>query len=355
VDVWKLLTCWSGTCSTTTPPPPVLTPATASLSLVSNLSSVGSQNYAFLTATATANDGVTTPVGVVQFSAGNTSLGALTLVGSAGISTTTLVLPGNELPADSTTVTATYDGSSTSAPVTSSVFLSRAVSSSSNGGAVIQGLADGASFLQKFSPGMILSVFGASLSPAGTAESAGSVPLPVTMAGVAATVNGVEAPLYYVSPTQLNIQVPWQTALGPATLTIDNNGQISSQTFNVTSASPGIFTDQNKNIVCGCSAVQGQITTLYLAGAGPVSPAIATGSAPALKTPVGSLPAPQNAAVEIGPQKVQATIQFIGIPYGLVGVTQINFQVPSGMTGLQPVIVNVDGVLSAAAYVNVTN
>jgi uncharacterized protein (TIGR03437 family) len=353
-DAWRLLTCWSGTCAAGTPAPPP-TPATASLSLVSNLSSVGLQNYAFLTATVIANDGVTTPEGIVTFSAGTTSLGAPTLVGSAGISTATLVVQGDALPSDSTMVTATYEGSSTTAPVTSSVFLSRAVNSNSNGGPEIpsNGLTDGASFLQKFSPGMIMSVFGAALSPAGTAESASSVPLPVTMAGVAATVNGVEAPLYYVSPTQLNIQVPWQTAEGPSTLTVNNNGQVASQSFNVTSASPGIFTDQNKNIACGCTAVQGQITTLYLAGAGAVTPAIATGSAPATSTPMASLPAPQDTTITVA--GVQAATSFIGIPYGLVGVTQINFQIPSGMTGRQPVVVSVNGVLSATAYVNVTN
>jgi uncharacterized protein (TIGR03437 family) len=353
VDAWMLLTCWSGACAAGTPPPPVLTPATASLSLVSNVSSVGLQNQAFLTATAIANDGVTTPVGIVTFSAGTTSLGAPTLVGSAGVSTATLVVEGNELPSDSTTITATYDGSSTTAPVTSSVLLSRAVSSSSGGGPEIpsNGLLDGASFLPRFSPGMIMAVFGATLSPSPMAAS--SLPLPVTMAGVAATVNGVEAPLYYVSPTQLNIQVPWQTALGPATLTINNNGQVAAQSFNVTAASPGIFTDQNRNIVCGCTAVQGQIATLYLAGAGAVTPAIATGSAPATSTSLLDLPAPASTTLTVA--GVEAATSFIGIPFGLVGVTQINFQVPSGMTGRQPVVVSVNGVLSAQAYVNITN
>ena len=356
VDVWKLLTCWSGTCSATTQ-----TPATASLSLISNLSSVGPQDTAFLTATATANDGVSTPVGVVQFSAGATSLGAVTLVGSAGISTATLTVAGGTLPSGSTTVTATYNGNSTSAPVTSSVLLSRAVSSSSNGAPVISsnGLTDGASFLQKFSPGMIMSVFGATLSPAGTAESASSVPLPITMAGVSATVNGVEAPLYYVSPTQLNIQVPWQTPVNAlATLTINNNGQVASQTFQTGPASPGIFTDGNKNIVPNNTAAHGQITTLYLAGAGAVTPAIATGSAPVTSTPLSSLPAPQNTTITVAGVQAATICSscFIGIPYGLVGVTQINFQIPSGIpTGLQPVVVSVNGVLSAAAYMNVTN
>ena len=54
--------------------------------------------------------------------------------------------------------------------------------------------------------------------------------------------NGVEAPLYYVSPTQLNIQIPYQTAANSsATLTINNNGQITSPKFQTAAASPGIF------------------------------------------------------------------------------------------------------------------
>jgi uncharacterized protein (TIGR03437 family) len=48
-------------------------------------------------------------------------------------------------------------------------------------------------------------------------------------------------------------------------------------------------------------------------------------------------------------------IDFIGIPSGLVGVTQINYTVPSGIsTGVQPVVVTVGGAASPAASLNVT-
>jgi uncharacterized protein (TIGR03437 family) len=47
---------------------------------------------------------------------------------------------------------------------------------------------------------------------------------------------------------------------------------------------------------------------------------------------------------------------FAGIPATLVGVTQINFQVPAGApVGLQQVVVVTNGVTSAPAYINVTN
>lgn len=360
VDAWKLMTCWSGTCSSVAPP---VLPITATLSLVSNLSSVGPLDYAFLTATATALDGVTTPVGQVTFSAGTNSLGPVTLVGSAGISTATYILGGGQLPLGSTTVTATYGGNSSSAPVTSSLLLSRAVTSSSKGTPAIpsNGLTDGAAFQQKYSPGMVMSVFGASLSPPGTAEGASSVPLPLTMAGVSATVNGVAAPLYYVSPAQLNIQVPWQTAANsPATVAINNNGQIAYQTFYAGPASPGIFTDQTNTIVPNATVVTGQTTTLFMAGAGAVTPAIATGSAPSSSTPLKNLPAPQSTiTVTVNGVPASTTCSnscFVGIPYFLVGVTQINFQVPSGIpAGRWPVVVTVDGLPSPPAFLNVSN
>jgi uncharacterized protein (TIGR03437 family) len=357
VDVWQLLTCMKGSCGATTIPP-------VSISLVTNLNALGPNDSAILTATVTANDGIT-PVGVVQLTAGTTSLGAITLVGSAGVATASVVVTYSELPSGSATVTASYAGGSTTTPIMQSVSLARAVNSSSNGTPVINGLVDGASFKQTYSPGMILSVFGSSLSP--PCESlvlctAHTLPLPVSMAGVAATVNGVAAPLYYVSPTQLNIQIPWQTTVGAAVLTVNNSGQQASfPPFNVTAASPGIFTDTTGRVVPYGSPAPGDTATLFLAGPGAVTPAVATGTAPAVGTPLSSLPAPANVVVTVRGVQASTTCSascFVGITPGLVGVVQINFQVPSGTPpGLQPVVVSMNGASSApnAAFLNVSN
>jgi len=53
-------------------------------------------------------------------------------------------------------------------------------------------------------------VFGSNLSP--VTESAPSVPLPLLISGVEVLVNGIVAPLYYVAPGQLNVQIPYETA-----------------------------------------------------------------------------------------------------------------------------------------------
>jgi uncharacterized protein (TIGR03437 family) len=52
---------------------------------------------------------------------------------------------------------------------------------------------------------------------------------------------------------------------------------------------------------------------------------------------------------------VPATVQFSGIPSGVVGVTQINFQVPASVpVGAQQVVVTVGGVDSQPVTLNVT-
>lgn len=198
---------------------------------------------------------------------------------------------------------------------------------------------------------MIMSVFGSQLSP--SILSASAVPLPLTMAGVEATINNQAIPLYYVSPTQLNVQVPYETAAGPATLIVNNNGVVTSKSFTVGADSPEIF------VIYPGSVPRGGITTLYMTGTGTVNPAIATGSAPATATPVASLPVPQNVAVTVGGVPASVTCAggcFAGLAYSLVGVTQINFETASNTpTGPQPVVVSVNGVNSIAASVNVTN
>ena len=59
-------------------------------------------------------------------------------------------------------------------------------------------------------PGEFISIFGTGL--ASTTASATSLPLPgqAGLGGVQVTVNGVYAPLSYVSPTQINLLVPYE-------------------------------------------------------------------------------------------------------------------------------------------------
>jgi uncharacterized protein (TIGR03437 family) len=216
----------------------------------------------------------------------------------------------------------------------------------------ITGVSNGASFQQSFAPGMILSVFGTRL--ANSIKQAPSVPLPTVMDGVTVTVNGTRAPLYYISPIQLNVQLPYETAAGTAVLGVNNNGQVTSTTFSVKPTGPGIFTAGNGALVPIPSARRGESILLYVTGEGDTSPMIGTGAPPSDSTPLDKLPAPrQSLTMTIG--GVPVSPFFVGIPYGLVGVTQVNFTVPANAPlGLQPVIVTVGGVASKAVALNVT-
>jgi uncharacterized protein (TIGR03437 family) len=203
-------------------------------------------------------------------------------------------------------------------------------------------------------PGMIAAVFGSGMAPAGTAVAAPFLPLPFSMAGVSATVNGVSAPLYYVSPVQVNVQIPYETGAGAAVLAINNNGQVATFQFSVAVTAPGLYASaiDNTTGMLVSSVTGGQVLLLYVTGEGDVTPTLATGETPPPQTNPSLYPQPrQPVVVTIG--GVPVTPLFVGIPYGLTGTTQIDLAVPSGIqAGPQQLIVTVGGV--AAPPLNLT-
>jgi uncharacterized protein (TIGR03437 family) len=225
----------------------------------------------------------------------------------------------------------------------------------------ISAVLNAASFQQGFAPGELVSVFGSGLAPA--AQGASNVPLPSQMQGVTAMVtqgsNNLTAYLDYVSASQINLQIPYELAPGTATLTINNNGSTVSTTFPVVAAAPGIFTDANDAPVPNTSASAGQTVTLFITGAGAVTPTQRDGVAPPANTPIGNLPVPtQSVTVTIGGlggvPGLTAPTTFVGIPEALVGVVQINYTVPANAPlGPQPIVVTVGGVASTAATLTI--
>jgi uncharacterized protein (TIGR03437 family) len=103
-----------------------------------------------------------------------------------------------------------------------------------------------ASYMAALSPEGIMSVFGASLTQ-GTTEQAPTTDLPLSLAGVQATLvdsAGVSrsVPLYYASPTQLNVALG-QVAPGLATLNVTTatGTQLARQVY-IRSIAPALFT-----------------------------------------------------------------------------------------------------------------
>jgi uncharacterized protein (TIGR03437 family) len=215
----------------------------------------------------------------------------------------------------------------------------------------IGGAAHGASFQKVFAPGMVLSVFGSNLAP--STAVAGSLPLPLSLAGVSATVNGVSAPFYFVSAGQINLQVPYETGTGTAVLAINNNGNVASFAFPVSVSAPGIFVGPDGSVAPNATGKAGDTLLAFVTGDGDQTPTLATGATPAPGTALARLPK-SRLPVTMTVGGVPATIVFNGIPTGLAGVTQINFTVPDGVpAGVQDVVITVGGVASAAAKLTV--
>jgi uncharacterized protein (TIGR03437 family) len=181
------------------------------------------------------------------------------------------------------------------------------------------------------------------------------LPLPLSMQGITATVNGVAAPLYYVSPGQLNIQIPYETGAGPAVVAVNNGGQVAVFPFTVTMAAPGLYNSaiDNSTGQPASSATAGTVLLLFMTGDGDITPFLATGATPSSNTTASQLPKPRlPVTVTVG--GVAATVLFAGIPAGLTGVTQIDITVPANApTGTQEVVVTVGGVAAPPVMLTV--
>jgi uncharacterized protein (TIGR03437 family) len=98
-----------------------------------------------------------------------------------------------------------------------------------------------ASFETNLTPEGIAAGFGSNLAP--STAVATTTPLPTTLNTITVTVNGVNAGLFFVSSGQINYLIPPGTAAGEATVNVLRNGVIThTGKVNVVSVAPAIFT-----------------------------------------------------------------------------------------------------------------
>jgi uncharacterized protein (TIGR03437 family) len=235
------------------------------------------------------------------------------------------------------------------------------------------GVVDGAGFSARISGGGIGSIFGTNLAAATT--SASSLPLPTTLGGTTVMMNGISVPLFFVSPLQVNFQVPWELLSSTtATLIVTTAaGTSPSIAVSLSAAAPGIFTIGTTNsatqgaiqiantttLVAPVGAVPGvvsrptttgDILTIYCSGLGAVTNMPVDGSAAGgnslsyVQSPVG---------VTVGGQS--ATPLFAGLAPGFVGLYQVNVQLPAGVAAgnAVPVVVSTANLNSNTATIAV--
>jgi uncharacterized protein (TIGR03437 family) len=198
---------------------------------------------------------------------------------------------------------------------------------------VVTGVANGASFDTTASPGCIVSIFGTSLARSTLAAS--SLPLPRTLAGTVVRVGTQEAPLYYVSPGQINIQLPFEVAPGTVSLSVTTpDGTSRPWTLEVTAVAPAIFLLNpaepgkalyfNSRFEIAPPVAPGDGVILYAVGLGRTEPPVASGAGGATAEPLSRL----NPLPEVFIGRSKGSVAFAGMAPGFAGVYQLNVVVP---------------------------
>ncbi len=222
------------------------------------------------------------------------------------------------------------------------------------------GVANSASGGTNLTPGSLASIYGSYFAASAVKASA---PLPTTLGGVSVTVNGIAAHISYVSPTQVNFQVPWATQTGSASVIVSQTGAAGNTiAVPVVAAAPGLFVtaagaavaqnypSYSLNTAANPIPAGGTIVA-YLTGIGAVLPSgmIADGAA----TPFSPLfNSALGCSATIG--GVTAQVGFAGLTPGYAGLAQANITVPLGVkSGSNPLVLTCGGQASNSATISV--
>ncbi|MEO8593050.1 MAG: SUMF1/EgtB/PvdO family nonheme iron enzyme [Candidatus Solibacter sp.] len=199
------------------------------------------------------------------------------------------------------------------------------------------GVVNSADYTSRVAPGMIVSVFGASM--ASKVTSAASVPLPTVLDGTSLEVNGQSIPLFFVSPKQINAQMPFDVS-GQAQVRVRTpNGVSTPLAITIVSSAPKLFTKTQDGkgepillhgadwtLVSPASpAHPGEQLVLFLTGLGAVVPVIPAGQAGGDNAKYGPLNQVPNGTVTVNVGGKQIAPLFAGLAPGFVGLYQINF------------------------------
>ena len=215
------------------------------------------------------------------------------------------------------------------------------------------GIVDAAQFQALVAPGGIGSIFGSEL--ADDMLMAGEVPLPFELGGARVRVDGWEAPLFFVSSTQINFQVPFEvTSPGEVNVVVTRNGEDSPiEPAVIAEFAPAVFLNPSTGepiiqrhpdealITAANPAKPGDVLIIFVTGIGGVSNPPATGAATA-DSPLAR--ARVTPVVTLGGEA--AKVLFAGLTPRFAGLGQINIQLPESLatTGAtMPLVIDFEG------------
>lgn len=229
-----------------------------------------------------------------------------------------------------------------------------------------RGVVSAANYIPGLTPGAWVAIFGANLAPESRrwneATEIVNGLLPTSLDRVTVTIGGKPAAISYISPTQINVQVPADISMGQVPVAITTAAGASTVIATAAPVLPGFFTFDGKYVAAqhapdstGAMHNIGQ-TNLFGPGTAPAHPGeiivlYGTGFGQTTRpgpTPTGVVvttanqidTSPTNLTVTIGGQP--AAVQFAGIT--IAGVWQLNVVVPLGLApGDYPVAATVQG------------
>jgi uncharacterized protein (TIGR03437 family) len=203
-------------------------------------------------------------------------------------------------------------------------------------------------------PGTIASVYGSGLGPA-MGVSTGMVPVVTTFDNTYVLVGPYQAPLYYVSSGQLDIQLPAELdATQQYPIVVSVNGAVTlPDTLNIVPATPGVAAFASGGIIAqhtdyslvttASPAKPGEVIIMYLAGLGATNPSVPSGMAAPSTPPLAEVTLPVTVTVD----GQNAVVDYAGLTPGSVGLYQIDFQVPpNAQAGNLNVVVSQNGLVS---------
>jgi uncharacterized protein (TIGR03437 family) len=219
----------------------------------------------------------------------------------------------------------------------------------------VTGVVNDASFTAggAVSTGSWVAIFGTGLAPAGDSRKWNEATeivngkLPTNLDGTSVTVNGKPAAIEFIQPSQVNIQPPDDTALGPVQVIVNTAaGATDAFIVNYATFAPGLFAASapyivaqhadNSYVTTTAPAKPGEVIILWGTGFGPANPGV-----PAGQVFSGANRLANTVTVMIGGQP--AAVDFAGVIGA--GLVQINVHVPSSIgSGDAGVVASVGGV-----------
>ncbi|MFN0112960.1 MAG: heme-binding protein [Blastocatellia bacterium] len=196
-----------------------------------------------------------------------------------------------------------------------------------------------ASFAGPLAPRAIAAAFGSNLAT--RLESAQVVPLPTSLAGTSVRVidsRNVEhfAPLFFVSPGQVNYLIPDKAALGSAQIVITAaNGEVSRGDLQLMNSSPAIFTASytGRGLPVALTTFDGAVYDSVTNADGSAKAVTASSSwRPNYLLLFGTgLQKASGLKVRIG--GVEITPMYVGAQGSFAGLDQINLMLPANLPG----------------------